>query len=132
MTRIRASCPTCGEVDLRPKDVVLRLVRGARGAVGEASSYRFACPSCDDTVVKPADERIAQLLTTGGVPVEETDEASELEGLAAELRPVHPESPSPAPALTHDDLLDFHLALEQDDWLEALLEHSGSQERSSI
>ena len=132
MTRIRASCPTCGEVDLRPKDVILRLVRGACGVVGEASSYRFACPSCDDTVVKPADERIAQLLTTGGVPVEETDESSELAGLAAELRPAHPESPPPGPVLTRDDLLDFHLALEDVDWLAAVAETSYSQERSSI
>ena len=131
MTRIRASCPTCGEVDLRPKDVILRLVRATHGAVGDASSYRFACPTCDDTVVKPADERIAQLLTTGGVPIEETDELAELAELAAQLDTAHPESPPEGPALTRDDLLDFHLCLQQDGWLESWLATAGERERAS-
>ena len=131
MTRIRASCPTCGEVDLRPKDLVLRLVRAAYGEVGQASSYRFACPNCDDTVVKPADERIAQLLATGGVPVEETDEMTELAQLATDLRPAHPESPQDGPPLTHDDLLDFHLALQQQQWMESWLEVSSQREGST-
>ena len=129
MTRIRATCPNCGEVDLRPRDVVLRLVRSPYGSVGDASSYRFACPTCDDTVVKPADGRIAQLLQTGGVPTEETDESAELAGLAAHLQPSHPESPPPGPALTVDDLLDFHLALRHDELLETWMVHGSAQER---
>ena len=111
MTRIRASCPSCGEVDLRPDDVVLHVVRAPDGVVSDGSEYRFHCPSCADEVAKPADERIAQLLATGGVAVAET---------VPELPP-HPEMPGDGPALTHDDLLDLHLTLETDGWFESLL-----------
>lgn len=117
MTRIRASCPGCGEVDLRPEEVTLHVVRAPDGLVGDGSSYRFECPDCDETVTKPADERIAQLLTTGGVPVEE-----EAPGTPAsrDHRPPHPEQPPPGPPLTPDDLLDLHLLLGQQDWFDQL------------
>ncbi|MFP4310851.1 MAG: hypothetical protein ACLFS9_02565 [Nitriliruptoraceae bacterium] len=111
MTRIRATCPTCGEVDLRPDEVVLHVVRAPDGLVADGSEYRFACPSCTDEVAKPADDRIAQLLTTGGVQVAET-----VPGL-----PPHPEAPAGGPPLTPDDLLDLHLSLERDGWFEELL-----------
>lgn len=111
MTRIRANCPACGEVDLRPDDVVLRIVRAPDGLVADGSEYRFLCPSCTDEVAKPADERIAQLLATGGVHIDE----------AAPVLPSHPESPADGPPLTLDDLLDLHLDLERDDWFADLL-----------
>jgi predicted RNA-binding Zn-ribbon protein involved in translation (DUF1610 family) len=113
VTRIRASCPDCGEIDLLPDDVVLRIVRAPDGLVGDGSVYRFVCPSCTDIVAKPADERIAQLLTTGGVEVQEGEPVAEL--------PPHPEFPAPGDALDHDDLLDFHLLLQRDDWFAGLL-----------
>ncbi|MFP4148340.1 MAG: hypothetical protein ACLFUG_00485 [Nitriliruptoraceae bacterium] len=111
MTRIRATCPTCGEVDLRPDEVVLHVVRAPDGLVADGSEYRFECPSCTGEVAKPADDRIAQLLTTGGVQVAET----------APGLPPHPEAPAGGPPLTPDDLLDLHLSLERDDWFEELL-----------
>jgi len=111
VTRIRASCPACGEVDLRPDDVVLHVVRADDGLVCDGSEYRFRCPTCADEVAKPADERIAQLLTTGGVPIAEAQ---------PELPP-HPEFPPGGPALDHDDLLDLHLLLAEDGWFEQLL-----------
>ncbi len=114
MTRIRASCPTCGEVDLRPDDVVLHVVRAGDGLVSDGSEYRFQCPSCADEVAKPADERIAQLLTTGGVPVAET----------APALPPHPEFPPDGPAFDHDDLLDLHVLLSGDDWFTDLLRNT--------
>lgn len=116
MTRIRATCPSCGEVDLRPDDVTLVVVRDGLGSVTDGSSYRFDCPDCDELVVKPADERIADLLTTGGVPVEEADQP------LVDDRPPHPEAPRPGPVLTHDDLLDLHLALAREDWFDQLLQ----------
>jgi hypothetical protein len=76
MTRIRASCPSCGEVDLRPDDVVLHVVRAPDGLISDGSEYRFRCPDCEDIVAKPADERIAQLLTTGGVAIAEAHRCS--------------------------------------------------------
>ena len=121
MTRIRASCPDCGEVDLRPDDVVLRVVRADDGLVGDGSSYRFCCPACTGVVSKPADERIAQLLTTGGVAVEDAHAVAARGAQpgpagSQHLQPPHPEAPPAGPALNHDDLLDLHLALQRPDW----------------
>lgn len=118
MTRIRANCPACGEVDLLPGDVTLRIVRQVGGEVGNGSCYRFACPDCAEVVRKPADERIAQLLTTGGVPVEEVAEGEAI--LEADLPP-HPERPVGGAPLTHDDLLDLHLKLQTDGWFDELV-----------
>lgn len=122
MTRIRASCPICGEVDLRPDDVTLRVVRADNGLVGDGSCYRFCCPDCDELVTKPADERIAQLLSTGGVPIE-TVEPSGPEAFRAfvDPRPMHPEFPPAGPAFTYDDVLDLHLKLSTLDWFDELL-----------
>jgi predicted RNA-binding Zn-ribbon protein involved in translation (DUF1610 family) len=118
VTRIRASCPSCGEVDLQPMDVTLRVIRRDDGNVGPGSNYRFACPDCEQLVTKPADDRIAQLLTTGGVPVEDRAEGSS-HGPSTTGTP-HPEAPPAGPPLTHDDLLDLHLLLEREDWFARL------------
>lgn len=109
MTRIRATCPLCGEVDLRPYDIELEIVRVQPDEVAEGSCYRFSCPTCTETVTKPADQRIARLLRTGGVAVVEPPPP-----------PVHPEDPPGGPALTHDDLLDLHRLLEGADWFHEL------------
>lgn len=111
MTRIRATCPTCGEVDLQPDDIELHVVRPVDDPEGVAagSSYTFFCAGCEDDVVKPADARIARLLTTGGVPIR-----VEYETVG------HPENPPAGSPLTYDDLLDFHLLLQTEDWLPAL------------
>jgi hypothetical protein len=125
MTKIRASCPSCGEVDLTPPDVTLRIVRSTEGLVGDGSCYRFSCPDCEQLVTKPADERIAQLLTTGGVPVEDLSPDDEDEAALLEaLKPLHPERPPAGPALTHDDLLDLHLLLARTDWFDELMVHT--------
>ncbi len=117
MTRIRASCPSCGEVDLRPADLTLTIVRDADGQVADGSAYRFRCPACTHVVAKPADARIADLLRTGGVEAEEFEPANE----DADQRPPHPELPPDGPRLTHDDLLDLHLLLATGSWFEQLL-----------
>ena len=107
MTRIRASCPDCREVDLAPSDVDLRVVRDTDGSVSEESCYSFVCPECEVLQIKPADERIVNLLTTGGVNIDE---------VAPKPAASHPEDPPDGPPFTHDDLLDFHLLLKRDDW----------------
>ncbi len=109
MTRIRATCPVCGEVDLRPTDIELQIVRDVLTEVAEGSCYRFSCPTCTDVVTKPADERIARLLRTGGVHVVEPGD-----------RAPHPESPPSGPRFTADDLLDLHQLLETADWFHGL------------
>lgn len=106
MTTIRATCPSCGEVGLTPEDIELRVDRDDT----TASFYAFACPSCYDTVRKPADERVVRLLISGGVEVLETA----------------PDGPPrrrmyerfDGPRLTHDDLLDFHALLQTEGWFE--------------
>lgn len=115
MTRIRATCPACGEVDLRPHQIELRVVRDVFDEVTEGSRYSFDCPTCADVVVKPADERVARLLTTGGVtPLDEQD-ADEQQALVP-----HPESPPVGPRLTLDDLISLHELLESDAWFTRL------------
>jgi hypothetical protein len=103
MTTIKATCPTCGEVSLTPVDIELRVDR----AVASETSYAFTCPSCLSHVRKPADERIVRLLVGGGVQLLEVDSTP-------------PKPRFEWPALTHDDLLDFHILLRGDDWFERL------------
>lgn len=100
MTRIRAACPTCGDVDLDPEQVRLRRELG--GGDAAAASYRFRCPACAHEVVKEADARVVSLLATGGVTVEDVPTLAR----------------SGAPAFTVDDVLDLHLALREPDWFD--------------
>ena len=100
MTTIKATCPGCGEVDLKADDILLRI-----GASTTVNCYGFNCPDCGDYVEKPADDRVVRLLLSGGVvPVPVHVPAEVLE-------------PKEGPPLTYDDLLDFHELLEGEDWL---------------
>lgn len=103
MATIRASCSDCGDVELTSADVVVRVCRA--DSVG---SYAFSCPSCAQLVVKSAEPRIVELLVSSGVRLITWD-------FPEELREVHEGAP-----IDHDDLLDFHALLKQDDWLDQL------------
>jgi hypothetical protein len=92
-TRIRATCPGCGEVELTPPDVELRVSKQET-----QSFYAFVCPECYQTVTKPADRRVVRL------PAQPWDPPSEIL------------EPRTGPRLTWDDLLDLHLELESPDW----------------
>lgn len=118
MTRIRATCPTCGEVELRPDEIELRIVGPAVGEVSEGSSYCFDCPSCWHEINKPADDRIARLLTGGGVPTVYQDTASAV--VPSRPQRVHPEGVVAGPPFTPDDLIDFHQLLDCSDWFTRL------------
>ncbi len=110
MTTIKATCPTCGEVGLTPQEVRLRVDRSG----GPDSFYAFTCPTCRSVVRKPANDRVIRLLVSGGVAVRGTDEPEE----------ALPRLPSPrraGPAITRDDLLDFHNLLASPDWFDSLL-----------
>ena len=102
MTTIKASCPTCGEVELTPADVSLMVCSHA-----PLSYYAFDCPTCADEVRKPADEHVVSLLVSGGVPASVWD-------LPGEALEVHD-----GPRLSYDDLLDFALQLGTTDLLAA-------------
>lgn len=110
MTTIKATCHGCGEVDLTPEDILLRI-----GAGNGSNSYGFSCPTCAEFVEKPADERVVRLLLSGGVmPM--------LQDVPAEML----ETKS-GPAITHNDLLEFHQLLESDDWFATLTEKRNSE-----
>ena len=102
MTTIKASCPTCGEVELTPADVSLMVCSHA-----PLSYYAFTCLTCMDEVRKPADDHVVSLLVSGGVPAQVWD-------LPAEVLEV-----KTGPALNYDDLLDFALELGSTDLLSA-------------
>ena len=103
MTTIKASCPTCGEVELTPADVSLMVCSHA-----PLSYYAFCCPTCKDEVRKPADDHVVSLLVSGGVPASVWDLPAE----ALEVKV--------GPRLTYDDLLDFALQLGETDRLACL------------
>ena len=112
MAKIRASCPTCGDVELTTKDLVVRVC-----ADDNSGAYNFCCPSCSVRVAKAADHHIVDLLGASGVEVV-------VWSLPAELT----ERPVGQP-ITHDDLLDFHDLLQNDDALQTALFDSFSDQR---
>lgn len=103
VTTIRANCPSCGDVQLRASDLKVRVC-----ADTEQGSYHFRCTECDGVVVKEASRRIVDLLVGSGVQME-------VWRLPAELD----ERPG-GPTLTPDDLLDFHLQLQDPAWFASL------------
>ena len=100
MTTIKASCPTCGEVELTPEDVSLMVCSHA-----PLSYYAFTCWTCTHEIRKPADDHVVALLVSGGVPAQVWE-------LPAEALEEHT-----GPQLTYDDLLDFALRLSTTDLL---------------
>jgi hypothetical protein len=87
-------------------DVILLTVEPSSGE----GTYSFVCPSCEDLVEKPADQKIVSLLKSVGVDV------AERAAPPAELE-VRPDGP----AFTLDDVIDFHFLLSRDDWVGELL-----------
>jgi hypothetical protein len=104
-TLIRATCTDCGDVELGPGDLVVRLCEDT-----ESGTYVFRCPRCTLPVVHPADRPTVDLLVSSGVRLELWTLPAEL----VEPRPI-------GEPFTHDDLLDFHLLLDEKSWFNALL-----------
>lgn len=106
MPTIHTKCPNCrGEIALAPERVALLR--------GPAVLYGFACPSCQDPVLKVADRNAVNLLETAGVSAD---------GPVELLAPPHPEQPGPGPAFSHDDLLTLHELLADERWIADLLD----------
>jgi hypothetical protein len=106
MATIRASCDHCGDVELTTADVEVRVcVEDNQG------SYSFECPECSSIVVKPAEPRTVDLLVASGV-------SCTTWSVPAELLEPRGEGDS----ISHDDLLDFHQLLADDDRLAAAME----------
>lgn len=110
MTTIKATCPECGEVDLTADDILLRI-----GAAQDGNTYGFSCPTCGTFVQKPADDRVIRLLLSGGVmPVLVHIPAEALE-------------PKSGPPISHNDLIEFHLLLEDENWFDDLARGVGNE-----
>ena len=102
MATVRASCPSCGDVE-----TTTRAVQVLRCTTTGAATYAFVCPSCRLRVAKEATEHVVALLVDAGVPVVGWEMPAELD------------EPKAGPAVTHDDLLGFHFAVQEPGWLEA-------------
>ncbi|HMC39320.1 MAG TPA: hypothetical protein VKI19_06635 [Acidimicrobiales bacterium] len=68
------------------------------------SSYSFLCPACSFIVNKEANDAVVESLTSAG------------SRLVAWSMPAELDEPKAGPKINHDDLLEFHLALEAADW----------------
>ena len=97
MQTIKASCPSCGVVELTPADVQLMVCSHA-----PLSYYAFQYSQCHTEVRKPADDHVVSLLVNAGIAAEVWDLPAE----ALETKTGLP--------LTYDDILDFALSLESD------------------
>lgn len=98
-----ATCPYCGPVDLTPADITLMVETDpGRGYVFEGF-YSFFCTPCGLAFSFEAPPLVVELLVTAGVRVT---------AMPAELA-----EPHTGPVISHDDLLDLHLALA--DWVSA-------------
>jgi hypothetical protein len=105
MTTVRAQCPACGDVRLRIDQLTVRVCDDAV----TPGMYRFRCPACERTVSRDASPRIVELLMSAGAVHERWAPPAELT-----------ERPA-GPPLTHDDLLDLHVLLENGDWFEQIV-----------
>ncbi len=101
---IRASCPTCGDVELRIGDVEVKMC----SSTGEGS-YVFRCPSCLLAVSKPAEPNVVEVLVASGVRLSTWQ-------LPAEL-----DEPHYGPPISYDELLEFHFDLRGDEWVRELV-----------
>jgi len=107
MPIIRASCPTCGDVDVTPSAMTVMLC----SSNGEAS-YVFRCPSCTMVVSRSVDQRIVEILVSSGVKIHFW------------RLPDTTHDEFTGPPVNYDDLLAFHHQLADPTWLERLIRYS--------
>jgi hypothetical protein len=103
MALIRATCTDCGDVELRSRDLKVRMCEDTG-----ASTYLFRCPVCRMIEVRTAETHVVDVLLAAGVSCTEWHLPAEL----AERRA--------GEAITHDDVLDFHELLSTPTWYEQL------------
>jgi len=98
---------------------------------GREGSYRFTCPSCSDDVEKRADRKIVALLVSAGVDIDQSEGSEHLgehPGLFdddddEENTGTHRRQPE-GPALSIDDVIEFHYLLEDDRYIREFLASS--------
>jgi len=110
VANVKASCPTCGDVELTTRQMQVQLCTAVL-----PSSYSFLCPACATIVNKPASTEVVGVLSAAGVEVRRWEPPAELDERKS------------GPPITHDDLLGFHFALQRPGCLEELV--AGRSER---
>lgn len=103
MALIRATCSDCGDVELRSRDLKVRVCRD-----NQSATYLFRCAVCRMIEVRPAEDHVVDVLLAAGVPCTEWN-------LPAELG-----EPHYGDSIDHDDVLDFHDLLASPDWFTTL------------
>jgi len=98
---IRATCPTCGDVELSSDDMQVLVCNTDKSA-----AYAFRCPICRLMITKPTDHRVVEVLVSSGVALRTWE-------LPAEILEVHT-----GPAITWDDILEFHFLLNEEGGVE--------------
>src|SRR5437764_5968437 len=104
---IRASCPTCGDVELTTRDVTVQVCSS-----NNEGSNSFLCPHCNLAVSKPAEARIVDLLVSSGVR------------LSVWHMPAELDEPRSGPPISYDDLLEFPFQPQQSGWFERVVTSS--------
>jgi hypothetical protein len=98
-------------VELTSRDVTVQVC-----ATNNQGSYAFRCPECLFAVSKLAEQRIVDLLVSSGVR------------LSVFSMPAELEEPRYGPPISYDDLLDFHLLLQEDGWFDRVLTPTATEE----
>lgn len=99
MTRIRARCPDCGDVEFSIDEIVVLALPPSSGA------YRFTCPSCGDPVSRTAVPDVIELLLSAGVRKQRVD---------------HPSLMAVERQFTERDIAEFRHLLASPDWFDRL------------
>jgi hypothetical protein len=104
MATVRATCPDCGEqvVYVRNMAAIICADTGYR-------TYAFLCPRCERRAARPVTPAAFDLLVANGARLVPTH-------LPAELFEWHW-----GPLVSVDEVIDFHLALRNDDQVEAAI-----------
>lgn len=105
MATIRATCPSCADVELTTRDLCVQVC-----ADTNRGSYSFRCPECRMAVAKHAEPRIIDLLVSSGVRMN-------VWRLPAELSETRV-----GPPFVWDDVLELHDLLQRPDWFDQLLD----------
>ena len=100
---------------MTPESILLSI----RDTAGEGS-YRFSCPTCMNTIEKPADRKVVALLLSAGVELEDVGGVVTAE--SAEHNVIEPHRAGPP--LTVDDLINFHFLLQDDHQIFRALERA--------
>ncbi len=98
MALISATCSDCGDVELRSRGIRVRTCTDT-----DESTYLFRCPVCRMIEVRPAAPHVVDVLLAAGCIGETWSLPSALND------PRRSDSSS----ITHDDVLDFHIALAE-------------------